>query len=129
MAILPITSLFAAAFAIALVALSFPISLRRLKVGDMVGDSTDEVLHRRIRAQGNFIEYVPIGVITLGLVEAHAGPAWIVLAFGAILVIGRVLHAVGMLTASGPVRGVGMILTYLALLGSAGWLIAAIGFV
>jgi uncharacterized membrane protein YecN with MAPEG domain len=78
MAVLPITSLLVAAFAIALVALSFPISLRRLKVGDMVGDSADEVLHRRIRAQGNFIEYVPLGLITIGLVEAHAAPVWIV---------------------------------------------------
>jgi hypothetical protein len=56
MTILPITSLFAAAFAVALVALSLPVSLRRVKVGVMLGDSTDEPLHRRIRAQGNFIE-------------------------------------------------------------------------
>ncbi|WP_258052107.1 MAPEG family protein [Mesorhizobium sp. INR15] len=81
-----------------------------------------------IRAQGNFIEYVPLGVTTLGLVETRAAPAWIVIPFGAILVIGRVLHAFGMLTASGPVRGFG-ILTYLALLGAAGRLIAAVGFV
>lgn len=129
MAVLPITSLFAAAFAIALVALSFPISLRRLKVGDMIGDSADEALHRRIRAQGNFIEYVPLGVVTLGLVEAHAGPAWLVVAIGTTLVLGRVLHAVGMLAVSGPVRGFGMIFTYLALLSAAGRLIADVWFV
>jgi uncharacterized membrane protein YecN with MAPEG domain len=123
MAVLPITSLFAAAFAVALVALSFPISLRRLKVRDMVGESSDEVLRRRIRAQGNFIEYVPLGVVTLGLVEAHAAPVWIVAAIGTTLVLGRVLHAVGMLADSGPVRGFGMIFTYLALLGAAGRLI------
>ena len=124
MAVLPITSLFAAAFAVALVALSFPISLRRLQVGDLVGDSTDEGLRRRIRAQGNFIEYVPLGVIALGLVEAQAAPVWIVVASGTILVIGRVLHAAGMLLASGPVRGFGMIFTYLALLIAAAWLVA-----
>ncbi|MDE5455348.1 hypothetical protein GWE18_21400 [Bradyrhizobium sp. CSA112] len=120
MTILPITSLFAAAYAVALVALSFPVSLRRLKVGDMTGDSTDEILHRRIRAQGNFIEYVPLGIIVLGLVEAHAAPAWMVGAIGGVLALGRLLHAFGMLRASDPVRGFGMIFTYLALLFAAG---------
>jgi uncharacterized membrane protein YecN with MAPEG domain len=123
MAILPITSLFAATFAVALVALSFPISLRRLKVGDMVGDSTDEGLRRRIRAQGNFIEYVPLGVVTLGLVEAQGAAVWFVVMIGALLVIGRALHAAGMFSASGPLRGFGMIATYLALLIAAGMLV------
>jgi uncharacterized membrane protein YecN with MAPEG domain len=123
MAMLPITSLFAATFAAALVALSFPISLRRLKVGDMVGDSTDEELRRRIRAQGNFIEYVPLGVVTLGLVEAQGAAVWIVVMIGALLVIGRALHAAGMFSASGPLRGFGMIFTYLALLIAAGVLL------
>lgn len=120
----PITSLFAAGFAIALVGLSFPISMRRLKVGDMVGDSSDKVLKRRIRTQGNFIEYVPLGVVMLGLVEAQSAPGWVVVAIGSLLVIGRVLHAAGMLAASGPLRGFGMILTYLCLLIAASCLAA-----
>ena len=124
MAILPITSLFAAAFAVALVALSFPISLQRLKVGDMVGDSTDDGLRRRIRAQGNFIEYVPIGVVTLGLVEAQGAAVWIVVTIGTLLAVGRILHAVGMYSASGSVRGFGMVLTYLSMLIAAGLLFA-----
>ncbi|NKJ94701.1 hypothetical protein GFM14_24645 [Rhizobium leguminosarum bv. viciae] len=124
MTMLPITSLFAAAFAVALVALSFPISMRRLKVGDMVGDSTDEDLRRRIRAQGNFIEYVPFGVLLLGLVEAQNGTTTIVLTIGSLLAFGRVLHAIGMFSSSGPLRGFGMIFTYLALFCAAGWLTA-----
>ncbi|APZ97628.1 hypothetical protein BWQ93_03350 [Sphingopyxis sp. QXT-31] len=123
MAVLPVTSLLAAAFAVALVTLSFPISLRRLKVGDMVGDSADDALRRRIRAQGNFIEYVPLGLMTLALAEAQAAPLWLVLTIATMLVLGRALHVVGMLTASGPVRGFGMIFTYLALLCAAGGLI------
>ncbi|MFT2215066.1 MAPEG family protein [Rhizobium giardinii] len=124
MATLPITSIFAAFFAVALVVLSFQISVQRLKVGDMIGESADEVLRRRIRAQGNFIEYVPLGVMLLGLVEVQVAPSVAVIAIGMILAIGRGLHAIGMLSASGPVRGFGMIFTYLALLVSAGWLIA-----
>jgi uncharacterized membrane protein YecN with MAPEG domain len=116
MVFLPITSLFVAAFSVALIVLSVPVTMRRLKVGEMVGDSVDEILRQRIRAQGNFIEYVPLGVIGMGLVEAHAAPAWMVLIVGGALASGRVLHAIGMLHASGPMRGFGMILTYLAIL-------------
>ena len=89
----------------------------------MVGDSADETLRRRIRAQGNFIEYVPLGVISLGLVEAHAAPAWVVVATGATLAVGRLLHAIGMLRGSAPTRGFGMLLTYMALVVASGRLV------
>jgi uncharacterized membrane protein YecN with MAPEG domain len=123
MTTLPVTSIFAAAFVVSLVALSLPVSLRRAKVGEMVGDSADETLRRRIRAQGNFIEYVPLGVISLGLVEAHATPVWVVVATGVTLAFGRLLHAIGMLRGSAPVRGFGMLFTYVALVVAAGRLI------
>ncbi|PSJ57481.1 hypothetical protein C7I84_17705 [Mesorhizobium ephedrae] len=126
MPILPITSFLTAAFAIALVGLSFPISLRRLKVGDMVGDSNDDSLRRRIRAQGNFIEYVPLGLIGLGLVEAQASPAWLVVLIGGALALGRLLHAIGMFRSSASLRGIGMVLTYLALLLVAGRLLVSL---
>lgn len=126
MPVLPVTSSLTAAFAIALVALSFPISLRRLKVGDMVGDSSDEPLRRRIRAQGNFIEYVPLGLIGLGLVEADAAPVWLLVIIAGALAFGRLLHAIGMLGTSTSLRGVGMVLTYLALLLAAGRLLISL---
>lgn len=119
MTYLPITSVFAAAFALSLIALSVPITLRRLKVGDMVGDSADEALRHRIRAQGNFTEYVPLGIVTLGLVEAQGSAAWLVVAIGGMLAFGRLLHAAGMLRPSAPLRGFGMIFTYLALIAAA----------
>lgn len=125
---LPITSLFAAAFAVALVLLSVPVTLRRIKVGDLVGDSGDEKLHRRIRAQGNFIEYVPLGVITLGLIEAHGAAAWLVLAISGALALGRLIHAVGMLRSNAPLRGFGMIFTYLALVVAAARLLLDPGY-
>lgn len=53
---LPISSFFIAIVSVALIGLSVPVSLRRVKIGDMIGDSPDQPLHRRIRAQGNFIE-------------------------------------------------------------------------
>lgn len=68
---LPISSFFIAIFSVALMGLSIPMSLRRVKIGDMIGDSPDQSLHRRIRAQGNLIEYVPFCLIGLVLTEAE----------------------------------------------------------
>lgn len=69
MTALPITSIFAACSALALFALSIPVSLRRPKVGVMIGQSEDEILRNRIRAHGNFVEYVPLGLILLTLAD------------------------------------------------------------
>ncbi|TDW16414.1 hypothetical protein EV128_1368 [Rhizobium azibense] len=49
MTTLPVTSFFVAMFALALVTLSVAVTVRRVKVGDRVGDSHDPVLHRRSR--------------------------------------------------------------------------------
>ena len=125
MTTLSITSSLVAAFAASLVALSLPVSLRRIKVGIPTGDAADETLRRRIRAQCNFIEYVPIGLIALGLVEASLASAWLVLALGGTLAAGSALHAAGMLGGVTPLRGIGMILTYLMLLDSAARLAAS----
>ena len=122
---LPITSLFVAAFVAALVALSLPVTLRRIQVHVPIGDAGDDTLRRRIRAQGNFVEYVPIGVVALGLVESGGAATWMVLALGGALAAGRTLHAAGMLGGSTPLRGAGMLLTYIALLGAAARLLAA----
>ncbi|RRH81919.1 hypothetical protein EH244_27965 [Variovorax beijingensis] len=118
MTFLPITSLWTAAFAVALVALSVPVTLRRIKVGVLVGEGADELLRRRIRAQGNFVEYVPLALFALGLLEAQAAPAWMVVAIGGVLGFGRLLHAIGMLRDVAALRGLGMILTYLALVSA-----------
>lgn len=126
MAPLPITSLFVAAFAVALVALSIPVTLRRIKVGAPEGPGTDETLQRRIRAQGNFTEYAPMGLIALALVEGSGAPCWMVVALGATLTIGRAFHAAGMLAGKVPLRAVGMVCTYLMLLGATAWLVVKV---
>jgi len=113
---LPITSVLAALAAIGLVALSLPVSLRRMKVGAAIGDGGDDELRRRIRAQGNYIEYAPLGLVVLALAELTGAGAAAVLAAAACLAVGRLSHAVGMLADRLPLRALGMVLTYTALL-------------
>jgi len=120
---LPITALLTGLLCAILVALSALVSVGRVRTGATVGDGGDEALRRRIRAQGNFIEYTPMGLLALALVEYRQAPTLTVMGLGVALVLGRLLHAGGMLGGSRPLRASGMVLTFASLLGSAGYLV------
>lgn len=120
---LPITSMVAALAAVSLIALSVPVSLRRMKVGTEIGMGDDPTLLRRIRAQGNFSEYTPLGLIVLALAEYQQMAAGLLWTIAALLVAGRLSHAAGILGGLTPVRAIGMLATYGALLVGAGALV------
>ena len=90
-----ITSIISAVLTIVFVKLSFAvIGLRRKnKVG--LGSGGHEDLERAIRAQGNFAEYVPLGIILIACLELNGAPWWLVAIPGVTLIIGRLLHAKG----------------------------------
>jgi uncharacterized protein len=88
------------------------------------GDGGDATLRKRIRAFGNFIEYVPLCLFLLFLAEYAQAPHWLVLVAGIFIVTGRLCHAVGMLFFEHPaLRGIGMMLTHASLLMTAFWLL------
>ena len=73
------------------------ISLRRKnKVG--LGTGGYEDLERAIRAQGNFAEYVPFGLILIACLELNGASWWLVAGPGVALIIGRAIHAKGIHT-------------------------------
>jgi uncharacterized membrane protein YecN with MAPEG domain len=121
---LPVTSVTAAIAALMLIALSVPVSLRRAKVKALSGDAGDATLQRLIRAQGNFIDYAPMGLILLALVEVGVTPAGLLWTIGMLLIIGRGLHALGMIRGSLVVKGLGMLGTFASLVTSAFILLA-----
>ena len=93
-----ITSIIAAALTMIFIKLSFAvIALRRKnKVG--LGSGGHEDLERAIRAQANFAEYVPFGIILIACLELNGAPWYLVLLSGLALIIGRLIHARGMNT-------------------------------
>jgi len=78
----------------------------RVKFKIDLGDGGNETMRRRIRAQANFAEYVPVALILLMLVESGPiGPAWLPGALGATLVVARLWHAQGLYSSSGTSAG------------------------
>jgi len=122
---LPVTSMVAAGAAIALIALSISVSLRRMKAGVRLGFGDDAALMRRIRAQGNFTEYVPLTLVLLGLAEYRGASTVLLWTIAGLLVVGRFLHFIGITTGSTAIRAPGMVGTYGALLLAAGTLVFA----
>ena len=85
-----------------------------------VGDGGNEALTRRMRAHANFIENTPLVLILIAVIELSTkGGTWLA-AIGALFMLGRVCHALGMdggrLQA---LRGIGTLVTMLTLLGLA----------
>lgn len=84
------------------------------------GDGGSEALMRRMRAHANFIENTPLFLILVGLIEmTEKGGRWLAIV-GALFMIGRVTHALGM-DKAGPniLRGYGAMSAMLLQIGLA----------
>ena len=128
-----ITSQIAAALAVQMFVLSLLVSLRRVSLGKEEGDiakypyqdGNDETLKRRIRAFGNFIEYTPLCLIILALLEYQGAGDTLLWSLGGAFVIGRIFHSIGMLSNPHfPVpRIIGMFASYAVLLALPVWML------
>jgi uncharacterized membrane protein YecN with MAPEG domain len=108
---LSITGLYASFLGLLFIGLAFNIIRLRLQFKVGIGDGGNEALKKAIRVHGNFAEYIPMALLMLGIYEINgAGPLWLH-ALGAVLFLGRVLHAIGLSKTSGVTkqRQIGMI--------------------
>ena len=71
-------------------------------------------LQRKVRAHGNFAEYVPIGLLFIVALELMHSPTWLVWLQGGTLTVARIAYAYGVITTYGPSigRAVGFFLTW-----------------
>ena len=86
------------------------------------GMEGERELLKAIRIHGNFIEYVPIILFLILLLELHNSCTYILHGLGIALVIARLLHAWGLYKkpdAATLPRFIGMILTFLILASAA----------
>jgi uncharacterized protein len=112
--------------------LTIQISAKRLALGKAVGDVNavlygdggDEVLLRRIRAFGTFIEYVPFCLIMLALIEGAGASSTLVWTVGIAVLVGRIIHALAILYTNHPApRRTAMFVTYASILVPSVWLL------
>ena len=74
-----------------------------------VGDGGNDLLMRRMRAQLNFIEQAPLTLLGVGLLElAGRGGVWLA-PLGALFLMGRVAHGIGMDGTFKAGRAIGML--------------------
>jgi uncharacterized membrane protein YecN with MAPEG domain len=90
---IPITAIFTGLLALMLVAISVRVTVLRAQKKINLSDGGDKTLAAAIRVQGNFIEYVPMALAMMGLMEFMGARHWLVYLFGVLLVIARIAHA------------------------------------
>jgi uncharacterized membrane protein YecN with MAPEG domain len=93
----PVTSVFAAISAFILVALSLNTIRTRQSQRVLIGDGDNEIMQRAIRAQANFVEYVPLALLMMAMLEADDTSGWLLFSLGIILLAGRISHAYSLL--------------------------------
>jgi len=93
-----VTSIIAVVLTGMLIKLSLAVIAMRRKNKVGLGSGGHEDLERAIRAQGNFAEYVPFGLILLACLELNGAPWWLVAIPGVAFIIGRAIHAKGIHT-------------------------------
>lgn len=90
-----ITAIIASILTIIFIKLSFAVIALRRKNQVGLGNGGHDDLERAIRAQGNFAEYVPFGIILIACLELNGAPWFLVALPGITLIIGRWIHAKG----------------------------------
>jgi uncharacterized membrane protein YecN with MAPEG domain len=80
-------------------------------IGAKIGD--DGILQRKVRAFGNFIEYVPLALLILLALELMGATTGLLWLLGISLTIARIAHARGVIGTYGPSpgRAIGFFLT------------------
>ncbi len=113
-----ITGIYAALGALLVLVLSARVSLARRALRVSLGDGGDKGLNRRIRAQANAVEYLPIALLLLLCLEWNQTQPAILHACGIVLIVARVLHGLGLSRTGGtsPERLIGTALTWTLLL-------------
>jgi hypothetical protein len=105
----PITALYAGILAIYAIWLSSRAGLMRGKVGISILHGDNMELAEKMRRHQNFVEYVPIALILIGVLEINGSNSIFLHGLGIALVIARVAHAKGLFhdNISHPLRAVG----------------------
>jgi uncharacterized membrane protein YecN with MAPEG domain len=113
--------LYAGLLTLLYVGLSFRTLRMRRRLRIVIGDAGDERMLRAMRVHSNFAEYVPLNLLLMYFVESSGAAPWFVHALGLCLLLGRILHAVGVsrVRERFTFRTLGMALTFTPMIAAA----------
>lgn len=117
--IIPVTAVFAAVLGLLLLVLSLLVVRFRVKYRKGMGVTDDPAFEAAVRAHANLVEYAPMGLIMLAIAELNGVASSWIYWVGMGFVIGRILHAWGMINGRGNThiaRMAGILLTWVAIL-------------
>jgi len=105
-----ITALYAALCAFIVLALAMRVVVIRFRTRTGIGDGGNPQLARAIRIHGNAIEYVPIALVLLLVAELDGTRPALLHGCGIVLVVARIVHALGLAGSAGLSvgRGIGV---------------------
>jgi uncharacterized membrane protein YecN with MAPEG domain len=90
-----ITSLYAGLLGLMSIAIAYKAGSLRGKLGVPLGDGGNTDLLLAMRRQANFVEWVPMALVLLALLELNGTGQLALHILGALLVLFRACHAVG----------------------------------
>ena len=123
--VLPITLTIAGAAALINHWLGFRVSRLRIRHKISVGDQDNEQVRCRMRAQANFVEYTPLFLILLALIELARGSQTWLWAVAIVYILARLAHPFGLdRPAPNPLRMGGILVTWAVLLGLGAYALA-----
>ncbi len=114
----PITALYVGIHGIFALALAIYVAIRRGQTKISLGDGGNESMLQAIRVQGNYLEYVPIALLMILVLELMQTSSIILHVMGGLLIIGRLAHWQGLHSNPGRSkgRGIGTSLTFVVYL-------------
>jgi uncharacterized membrane protein YecN with MAPEG domain len=114
-------ALWAGLHLILLLVLSVLVTRQRRRHRVVIGDGGVPALSQAIRAFGNATEYVPAGLIGLGVLAFAGAPPMLIHPIGLILLTGRGMHAVGLSRSTDVswLRTAGVLATWVAYVAAA----------
>ena len=123
---LPVTAFVAAICAIMLLITAIDTVRQRLRLKSAFGDAGDAKLISASRSHGNLAEHAPIVILLLGVLELSNAHHITLMTVGALFLLGRVAHIIGLYTPSDPGkaplgRQIGVISTWITLAFLSGW--------
>ena len=114
-----ITSIYASLLTLLVVRLSISVIKLRRKNRISVGDGGIEELQLAIRTHSNAVEYIPIALLLLLTLELNGATKILIHLLGATLMIGRIIHSMGLSAKNLQKRVLGMQITIYLLIALA----------